>query len=183
MNRTFLLALYSLLLVSKAYPQGAFQFNSIWAPTRIGSIDGPPAGSGIWAQMLAGLTADSLTPMGMPAQHLDSGGAGTGLVFGGVIRMPGLLPGETAFAKMLAWDGTRWGNVLSDVPADQLGMTDIVPVLLEDPNFGTVTFAPHFTQPAIVPIPEPSILALGISGGVSLFLLRRIRHFWKCSPD
>jgi hypothetical protein len=66
---------------------------------------------------------------------------------------------------------------LDAVPLDQLGKTDIVPVILS--GFSAPHHAPAFTQPAIVPpIPEPSttifcllISALTIAGS----LRRRLR--------
>ena len=62
--------------------------------------------------------------------------------------------------------------------AGQLGMTDTV--LINGLASQTLPFCdtavPHFTQSAIVPIPEPSILALTFFGGVSLLLFRRIRR-------
>ena len=176
MHKLALIAAWILLPTFSSFSQGAFNFSSFDARTHVGSLDGPLAGSGIWAQMLAGSGLDSLVTVGLPAEHFDIAGVPTGIVFGGFVTVPGIDPGETAYVKMLAWDGNRWGTVFSMVPADQFGMTDIVPVVLEDPNFGTLPPTPHFTQPAIVPIPEPGILALCLSGGFGLCVLRRARH-------
>ena len=176
MKKTILLATCMVLLASKAYSQGLFHFSNLGGMlTRIGSVDGPLAGPEIWAQMLAGPRPDSLAPVGVPIEHLLFNGVPTGAVSDGAVAVPGILPFETAYVKMLAWDGTRWGTVLSGVPPDQLGMTDIVPVFLTDNKIGFPR-APHFTQPAIVPIPEPSAFALVLVGGAALFLSRTRRR-------
>ncbi len=107
--------------------QGVFIASNVDAPTRIGSFDGPLAGPGIWGQFLTGSTADSLTPIDVPLEHVSGGRlSGPGIV-------PGIPCGETAYVQMVAWDGTIWGTALEGVPATQLGRTDIVPVILSCP--------------------------------------------------
>ena len=166
-----------LAIAFNGHPQGVFYFSTVGTlRTRLGSVDGPLAGSGIWAQMLAGPQPDSLAPVGMPAEFYHPGGVPTGLVICCNVAVPGVLPFQTAYVKMVAWDGTRWGTALSGVPPDQLGMTDIVPVRLTFPDFGPPPLHPEFTQPAIVPIPEPAVLALAVFGGLSFLPFRRIRN-------
>src|SRR2546425_7319665 len=109
MKQLLLFAPALLLAAANCHGQGGFNFNNVYAPTRIGSIDGPLAGTGIWAQVLAGASPDSLAPVGRPAEHVDRAGLPTGLVFGGTVAVPGVLPCQTAYVEMLAWDGTRWG--------------------------------------------------------------------------
>jgi hypothetical protein len=147
--------------------QGSFLFDNSSAPTRLGTIDGPLAGPGIWARMLAGTTQGSLIPVGSPRQHF-----GEGRVSDGIVIVEGIGCFETAYVQMVAWDGQAWGSSLADVPLDQLGRTDIVPRILScDP---LPVLAPDFTQPAVVPpIPEPSISTLGLLGGLVAFGLRR----------
>jgi hypothetical protein len=156
------------------HAQGFFNFNNDYARTHIGSIDGPLAGPGIWAQMLAGPSADAVAPVGKPAEHLDIGGTPSGLVFGGAVQVPGVPSGPpaVAYVEMLAWDGARWGTILSGVPKDQLGMTDVVPVVLAGVGPGEPPQDPRFTRSAIVPIPEPSVLGIAIIGGLGALLLR-----------
>ncbi len=74
--------------------------------------------------------------------------------------------------QMVVWDGQLWGTSLASVPSDQRGWTDVVPVWLADPPPAAL-FYPHFTQPAIVPVPEPSVWALGALGGGLLLWHRR----------
>ena len=120
--------------------------------------------------MLVGGDPDNLFPVGMPLEHSIRG-----IVNGGVLTLDGFPCLSSAYAQFVAWDGTLWGSSLDQVPLDQLGRTDIVrtPLLC----FPQPIFGPLFTQPAIVPIPEPSVLAIGILG-VSLVALRRLlrRH-------
>ena len=60
MNKLFILAETLLLSTLFSYGQGTFLFFNGTAPTRIGSIEGPLAGAGIWAQMLVGRTSEDL---------------------------------------------------------------------------------------------------------------------------
>lgn len=147
---------------------GTLLFSNHRAPTRLFSIDGPLAGADIWAQMLVGENPDSLAPVDMPRFHNRNG-----IVNGGTVRVTGFPCLSYAYVQMVAWDGTLWGPDLANVPHDQLGMTDVVLYQLSCPLYPA--FPPHFTQPAIVPIPEPSVLALGVVAGA--LLLGSVRRF------
>lgn len=162
------------LPLSEATAQGVLGFSNVdpgnpnWsALTRIGSPDGPFAGPAILAQFLVGETADSLAPVGGVGYH--NGGIVRGGI--GIIAVPGISYYEVAQVQMVAWYGSLWGSSLADVPADQLGKTDIVPVELGSPKIGLPPY-PHFTQGAVVPIPEPSTLALAALGAAALALSR-----------
>jgi hypothetical protein len=143
-----------LLSCCHALPQGTFVFYNYQDPTRIGSPTGPIAGPGIWGQALVGLTSGSLVPLGLPAEHTSFG-----IVPRQDMTVPFAPPYTVVQVQMAAWDGTVWGTDFARVPPDQLGFTDIVPVLLVDPLDPSPGY-PHFTQPAVVPIPEPVTLAL-----------------------
>ena len=161
---------YSMVMLAQACGQGLFLGANTSARTRIGSIDGPFAGPGIWGQFLAGSNPASMFPVGLTREH-----SGMGFFSSGEVAVPGIPGGSFAFVQMVAWDGTAWGSTLAAVPADQLGRTDIVPEYLSTPI--QPIFAPHFTQPAVVPpIPEPSLWALGLVGGSILLFSRRARH-------
>jgi hypothetical protein len=159
--------------VPAAYAQGTFLFYNGSAPTRLGSIDGPLAGRGIWAQMLVGTTSQDLQPIFIPLEH-----SGEGLVGGLVlVTVDGIPCREDVYLQMVAWDGRYWGMTLENVPLDQLGRTDIVAHPLG--GCKPPAFAPDFTQPAIVPpIPEPSATGICLVGGVLAFAayLRRSRR-------
>ncbi len=115
-----------IILPTFAQGQGLFSYSNFSAPTRIETIDGPLAGRGIWAQMLVGLTFDSLMPVAPVVEHRTNGF----VAGGGIVAVPGLPGGTRAFIQMWAWDGARWGTDLAQVPADQFGKTDIVPIFL-----------------------------------------------------
>src|SRR2546425_413332 len=108
MRRMSLIAAMAFGIALNGRPQGYFNFSNVGLlPTHIGSIDGPLAGTDIWAQMLAGSSQSNLAPVGRPEPHIDIGGVPTGLVFGGSVAVPGLFPGQTAYVEMLAWNGTQ----------------------------------------------------------------------------
>ncbi len=172
MKTLLLSTLTGLLLACHACAQGLFQFQNPSAPTRIGSITGPVAGPGIWGQCLGGPAADSLIPVGVPVEH-----GPYGVVDGGYVQIPNV-PDDRAFVQMVAWDGRLWGTDLSAVPAGQLGRTDTVSVLLDLPP-GPLQI-PLWTQPAIVPIPEPSVLGLSLLG--ACVLLSRLRRRTGSGP-
>ncbi len=158
-----LLLLLVLSVASSTYSQGTFQFYNPTAPTRIGSLDGPLAGTGIWGQALIGTSVDSLSPFGMPLEH-----EANGVVPPIIIAVPGVFAGESVFVQMAVWDGHVWGNSLADVPANQIGYTDIVPRVLASPT--QPNLFPDFTEPAVVPaVPEPGFLSMTILGGMALF--------------
>jgi hypothetical protein len=159
--------------------QGRFLFFNASAPTRIGSIDGPLAGPGIWAQMLAGATSNSLDVVGDPLEHARDGVVG-GAVY---VTAPTVPCAQVGFVQMVAWDGRLWGTALASVPSDQLGRTDTVRVFMScDPM---PVGAPRFTLPAIVPVPEPAVFTLCVGGGWLLFFCRRLRFRRKsdCVAD
>jgi hypothetical protein len=172
MKSIAVLAAAVLVINLNARPQGYLSLDNVHAPTHLGSIDGPLAGTGIWAQFFAGATADSLAPVGAPVQHLTYMGLPTGRALGGVISVPWGVPGQTAYEEMLAWDGTRWGTAFSGVPKDQFGTTDFVPVEITGVGPGWSPELPPFTRSAIVPVPEPSVLGIAVIGGLGALLLR-----------
>jgi len=153
--------------VLSSHAQGTFILSNETAFTRLGSIDGPFAGPGIWGQALGGFTVDSLTPLGSPVEHRVGGP----LAFFPTIIVPWAGIGERIYVQMVVWDGTVWGNSLASVPTDQLGHTDTVPIFLVSPT--SPQFFPQFTQPAVVPVPEPSVFSLIGLNGLALLLFRR----------
>ncbi len=167
-------------LMAQVRGQGYFAFFNGGAPTHLGSIDGPIAGTGIWAQMLAGLTVDSLTPVGTPDQHHPDGyvdGPAIYVPFGR--HDPGYGIMGDLFVQMVAWNGTVWGTSLAGVPPNQLGHTDTVIVQLAS-GLPEPMWSPLFNQSAVVPmVPEPSVPVLAALGTGIVFILRRA---WTTIP-
>ena len=95
------------------------------------------------------------------------GGFGVGLV-----SVPTVPAYQYAYVQQVAWDSTLWGTDWSHVPSDQFGRTDIASVFLTTGFFPDIALAPRFRQPAIVPVPEPSVWALA-GVGVLLVALRK----------
>ncbi len=148
---------------------GEFLFSNLRAPPRIGAANGPFAGPGIWGQMLVGTNTESLTPVAMPREHF-----GNGHLSGPTISVPGIEGGTYVYIQLVAWNGLQWGTSLSGVPNDQLGRTDIVGHYLSY-SFQP-SFVPAFTESAIVPIPEPSTVALAVIGAGGFWLATRRRR-------
>jgi hypothetical protein len=151
----------------EAHSQGRVFFSNSAARTRLWSIDGPLAGPGIWGQFFVGSDADSLELFGPSVEH-QAVPAGVARLQD-VTEIPGIPCSTFAYVQMVAWDGRLWGTVFADVPSEQLGMTDVVSVFASC-GLHPVEI-PRFTRPAIVPIPEPSGLVLGISAAAMLLLL------------
>jgi len=161
--------LFVCLAAHASFAQGVFFGSNVSGRTRVGSIGGPLAGTNIFGQFLAGALSDSLVPVGAATPHFEDG------VFAlGTVTVPGVPANTSAFVQLLAWDGTAWGSDLAGVPADQLGRTDIVTVFLSDGFLPS--YAPMFSQPAIVPIPEPSTWALLAFGTFVFWCARRRRR-------
>ncbi len=149
-----------------AWSQGQFLFLNVTAPTRIGTVDGPIAGTNFWGQMLGGVSMDLLQPLGSPLAHGPNG-----YMYGGEITMPNAPCDSLGYVQFVAWDGSLWGTSLAAVPPDQIGRTDIVGVRLT--CFPLPVYGPDFMQPAVVPVPEPSVGALCLLGGGVLWFSRR----------
>ena len=160
----------AMFLLLQLYSYSAcFPFTNDSAPTRFGSLDGPLAGPGIWAQALVGLTLDNLAPLGVPTEHV-----GDGYIQYEQICPPFANPGGWGwvYVQLAAWDGRVWGTNFTNVPTNQLGHTETVAVELDNPP--GPGYDPQFTQPAVVP-PAPLRFAtftgsLSVSNG--LFQLR-----------
>lgn len=145
--------------------------------TRVGSTNGPLAGPYYYAQMLVGLSSDNLSPAGVSWPHSSRDLAG--MVVGPIVEVPGIPPDTFAFIQMVAWDSRLWGTSLANVPDAWLGKTDIVQHELGRtdgiPPPPPISL-PRFTQPAIIPVPEPSALALAGLASAVLFLWRLRRN-------
>jgi hypothetical protein len=171
MKATVLLSMICLWISGSSYGQGVFYGSNVSGRTRLGSLDGPLAGTNIVGQFMGGPGPSSLQPVGLLGYHYENG-----VFFVGYVSVPDVPPRELAYVQLLAWDSIFWGTTLANVPADQLGRTDIASVLLTTGTFPDVVYSPRFTQPAIVPpIPEPSVWALGVLALAALGMRRFLR--------
>src|SRR5262245_1830772 len=171
--KTKILLLGVLLAMNWDAPaQGRIWFYTPSARTRLWATNGPLAGPEIWGQLLAGPTSQTLAPVGTPEQHFS------GAILGPIIEVPTVPCSAFGYAQMMVWDGRLWGTAFENVPPSQLGATDVVSLPFS--CFTDPVAAPWFMQPAIVPIPEPSVVTLGIlTAGLlfgNRFARRQLRH-------
>ena len=159
------------IVAATTHAQGVFRANNVSAPTRAGSLNGGLASTNTFGQFYAGPTTDSLAPVGAATAHYQPG-----FFSSGSVTVPTVPLDSAAFVQFWAWDSTLWGTDYTLVPMDQFGRTDIVAVILTTGMFPDLIYSPPFTQPAIVPIPEPSAMSLTVIGGVCLFFFRRFRR-------
>ncbi len=121
-------------------------------------MDGPFAGPGILGQALVGVSQNSLSPLGPALEHRTPGVVGPAN-----LSVPGVFADDIVFVQLAAWDGAIWGDALAEVPANQIGYTDIIPVKLATPTQPYPV--PEFTRSAVVPpVPEPDTIAMIILG-------------------
>ncbi len=134
---------------------GFVYFGSQTAPTRLGTPEGPRAGTNILSQLLVGTEAGKLIPFGNPQVN-----------FSGVFVVTPISvslgnPGTLVLVQLAAWDKSEWGVSYTGVPEAAKGFTDVISYHLDSKpaNPPYITF---FTQPAVVPssVPEPGEIAL-----------------------
>jgi hypothetical protein len=155
--------------------QGILSFSNSNQPgngTVIGQIDGPKAGSNYLAQLLVGLNADSLSPVGTPVSYL-----GQGLFFGGIITVPNVNGGVLVRYQAHSWDGSKYGNDINNVPVNLIGKSDIGVLTLAsglDAIPSTV-----FESATVIPVPEPITPMLFMVAIVSITVWNRRRNVSK----
>jgi len=133
-------------------------------------------GSTFWAQLYYSTTAGgTFTKFGTARNFLT--GAGAGFVSGGTVQVPGVAEGANVFIQMKAWEGAAGSSFESVQTAKgKIGTSNTIVVGLGGPNLsppktpGTLDGMAGF---AIVAVPEPSTIALGLLGAAGLFLRRR----------
>jgi len=127
-------------------------------------------------------------PLGSAESALTSGGTlsafrtgtGAGFNLGGAVSIQGVLGGATATVQMRAWNNmggtiTSWAQVMAN-PFIPHGSSDLVTTgPLSDPPTPP-TLVPNALRSfnLFVPVPEPSLIALGALG-LGALLIRRIR--------
>lgn len=143
-------------------------------------VGGPAAGADFWAGLYWGTSKDSLAPVVLVGQtdaaKWDFGtGTKVGYVFAGKILIKGA--SGAGFIKMVAWAKTGGNTYAAALGKAKTGESNIIPVTLGDDAAvppttpGSLGGPPALQGFAVVP--EPSIIALGVLGGIALLLRRR----------
>lgn len=171
----YTLSAFSILLMGLCKGDGVFEFANFSAPIRIGSQDGPQAGSNIVALPLVGLASDSLTPIGAPHNSLNS----TGVIAPYLVNVSYAGPTDSVFVRIAAWDSTQFGLNFSAVPVSSIGLSDTVRVFLSPAPFQAYQRPPFQLSPVVpVTVPEPGQWLL-ISIGILVVLITRRRRFFN----
>ena len=191
--------LVAVALAAKADYQITFQtFDPVNDPTLsqhlVFDIDGTTrvAGDSAFAfvgRLFVGPVGGALTAIDTAATAFQPQGAGEGYIAGGTITVTDatLNAGSqaeyrlrawssqvggvaiTSFAQALATPGAHVGeSALTSITLGGTDLTTIPPSL----RVATANLHPSFTL-SLVPIPEPSVLALGLLGGAALLFRRR----------
>jgi hypothetical protein len=140
--------------------QGYFRFQAGDGPTRVGSADGPLAGSNVVSQILAGVDGITLTPVGVPMQNY------MGIIpVRNIVEVPFLNPQDAAFVRFAAWDESIWGMNYKKVPSDAVGISSLATVFLHQKDDESYII-PRFQGAVIVPqsVPEPGCVAFAAIG-------------------
>lgn len=139
-------------------------------------------GTGFTAALWVGTTAANLQQVSTSTFRT---GAAAGVFTAKTVTLPtqaGFAPGDIVFMQIRAWNNANgvdtWDKVLANNSVAR-GLSAIVQSAAvggADPVTGNIFLTPNTTVQSFslfVPVPEPSIVGLGILGGLGLFLIRR----------
>ena len=140
-------------------------------------FDGAPmVGSNFMAQLLVGLTPDSLQPTtAAPARFRDPGTTVPGTWRGNTINLPGFSPGMTLTMQVRIWDST-YGDFDQACMFNQAGLLPTFDwVVPADGAPVESHYMLNFVGGVPTPCPEPGTWALALLGLPIALLLRRQR--------
>jgi hypothetical protein len=176
-------------LALSLYAQGTVAFNTIGggvnAPATNALTGARVAGTSFLAQLFygaAGTQEEGLVPVSNPAAAFGTGsfaGYVNSASGGGNRTVP--FPNNTpVLFQVRAWDAslgsdyaTAYANWLADSTGTKvLGRSGIITVVVTEPPASPALLI-GLQGWNLVPVPEPSVLALGILGGLGVLLLRR----------
>jgi hypothetical protein len=178
--KKLLIALAAVLITASSYGQGRVNFatkvgTDVDAPVFIAGTQtgpGPDWSAGLYLSQNGSLTALTPTVTFRPA---GTGGAAIAnrYVAGQVLDVPQITPGNAATFVMRAWL-TSLGS-FDAAKASGGGFGESAPVTIAALGGGqlpesNLTGLQSFT---VVPVPEPSVIALGVLGASALLLRRR----------
>jgi hypothetical protein len=172
-----LVAVIGMLAVGAvAYGQGTVNFVNGWpgGSAPVSQFGGAlvPVGNGFTAQLLAGASADSLTPAGTDSMNWVA----PGIFNGGIKEIATVAPGSSAWLKVQVWEN-QGGTIASYAAAAAAGAQFGESLAWQSANLGGGT--PPAAPPTLVGmtsfslVPEPSTYALLALGAAALFLRRR----------
>ena len=181
-----IITLCSLLVAAGAFAQGTVLFQN-----RVtGTLDAPVTVAGgalatgpqYVAQLLAGPSAAALAPIGSPLAFRT--GAAAGFFTGGALTVDSIPAQSVGFFQVVAWDTTVGATYAAAVASGLGGVGQSavfqnktgggVPPLPAEILVGGANGSPVFAAFSIPGvIPEPSVLALGVIGGLALLMRRR----------
>jgi hypothetical protein len=190
-----LLVIAGLVATVSTMAQGSANFHTriLTTPSVNAPVKETPANGGAavaagayWAGLYWGTSADSLQPAfeikgGAPVYLAADFAGATGYVTKGKTLINGAAEGATIFVQMRAWSKTANGQANATYAAayanigSKVGSSNIIRFTLGGDNLvppavpAVMEGLQSFTVDVV---PEPSILALGVLGGVA-FLLRR----------
>jgi hypothetical protein len=173
----------ALLITASAFGQGTVTFNNrvtgvvdfkIGLEDLGGQFLGYLDGVNFTAEIWGGLTPDSLAPA-TPPTTFRSGNA-VGYVNPVTVTLPGVpLDAPSAYIQVRVWENqggaiAAWEQAIANDPIAR-GLSQIVQISAIGGNFNT---PPNLVNELgafnIAPIPEPSMIALGLVGAVGLLL-------------
>jgi len=178
-----LIILSSMLVAVGAFAQGTVNFaarvTGVYdAPVFLDTVGGPNKASGAayMAQLYAGPSASALAAIGSPVPFLT--GTGAGYWRSAALAIPSVAPGGTASVQIRAWaasagatyeaalaanGGTGQSAILNNIVTGGAGSPPSLPTDLAGLSSFAITGV----------VPEPSVLALGVLGGLALLIRRR----------
>jgi len=178
MKRTLLIAAL-LLATASAMAQGTVNFRNkataagVNAPV-LDTATGAPVTSAFMAQLYAGATETSLSPVGAAVNFLGT----AGLFSGGERRIEGIPAGGAAWIQVKAWDSAGGSSFEAvDGTKFKVGMSTVFKLdatanpLASPP--GTPVDLVGLTSFSVAVIPEPTTIALGALAAGALLLFRR----------
>ena len=200
MKKTTIIGLATLVAAALSYGQGTVNFANPGASvSNILTLAPVPAGNQFWAALNwlpdrpdAPTTAD-FDAAGEAAIAKTTNFTAAGIIVGGSVRIQGLTPaGGNAWFQVRAWEhlyGDRVVNSYEEALTTPLDPSVGRPILAGTSNiFKVDTGDPTTTPPGtpapiygagklqgfyVVPVPEPSLVGLGVLGIGALLMLRR----------
>jgi hypothetical protein len=172
--KKLLVTLTAVLVSVSAFGQGSVIFNN-----RVGTVDAPirrpdgtGAGAGVTAQLYLVGAGGALTALTPTSTFRTTSAAAAFYLNQVTVTVPGIAPGNPGTFRIRAWEGASYDTSLlkgesNDVTITQLGGQPSTGAPIPDPALAGLTGF------ALVAVPEPSTMALGLLGAAALLYRRR----------